>query len=186
MDDNEIVRLLWLRDESGLTALTKKYGSYCRAVAKNILRNPTDAEDCLNDAYMKIWNSIPPAMPRILSAFIAKITKNTALDMYAANHAAKRGGGELPLSFEELDDFVSGNSSPELNAEHKEMLAAINRFLATLSPDNRLLFVNRYWYYYSVSELAVAYEMTERAVVTSLSRTRKKLKEYLRKRGFEI
>ena len=186
MDDKEIVQLFLQRDESGLEELDRKYGRFCASIAENILKSRTDAEECVNDAYLKVWNSIPPAVPRSLSAFIAKITRNTALDVYALYHTEKRGSGGSAVSFDELEDLVSGESSIEQETENRELLEAINKFLSTLPSAKRRMFVNRYWYCYTVEELARIYEMQEHNVVVALSRTRKKLKEYLKKRGFEI
>lgn len=186
MDDREIVRLFLRRDERALNELQGKYGKFCKSIAENILKSRTDAEECVNDTYYKVWNTIPPHEPKSLSAFLAKITKNTALDIYAEYHAEKRGGGECPVSLDELSDMVSGGYSAESGAESRELLSEINSFLSTLPGEKRRLFVNRYWYFYSVPDLAEMYGMREHTVVVVLSRTRKALKEYLRKRGFEI
>lgn len=186
MNDKEIVRLFLRRDERALGELQKKYERLCRSIAENILKNRADAEDCVNDAYLKVWNSIPPSEPESLAAYVARIAKNTAIDLYNAYHAEKRGGGDIPLSFDELGDMISGGSSVESSAENREILSAINEFLSELSGEKRRMFVNRYWYLYSTAELAEMYGMKEHTVVVALGRTRKALKEYLRKRGFEI
>ncbi|MBD5129883.1 MAG: sigma-70 family RNA polymerase sigma factor [Ruminococcaceae bacterium] len=186
MEDDEIVRLFLKRDERALTELQSKYARLCRSIAENILKNRTDAEDCVNDAYYKVWNSIPPYEPKSLRAFVARVAKNTALDIYDAYHTEKRGGGDSPLSLNELGDLVSGGSTVESSLENRELLAEINAFLSSLPGEKRRLFVNRYWYFYSTFELAEMYGMREHTVVVTLSRTRKALKEYLRKRGFEI
>lgn len=186
MDDKEIVQLFLKRDERALNELQSKYERLCRSIAENILKNRPDAEECANYAYYKVWNSIPPYEPKSLAAFVAKIAKNTALDIYDTYHTDKRGGGDIPLSIDELGDLVSGGSSVESGAENREILAEINTFLSSLSSEKRRMFVNRYWYFYSTAELADMYGMREHSIVVSLARTRKALKEYLRKRGFEI
>ena len=186
MKDSEIVRLFLKRDESALDEVSAKYGRFCMSIAENILKNPADSEECVNDAYMKVWESIPPANPELLSAFLAKITKNLALNRYKAEHAEKRGGNSIALSFDELDNYVSGTNSIESDAEVKELLAAVNDFLDELPKKNRLLFVYRYWHCYSTTELAVRFMMSEHNVIVTLGRIRKKLKTYLQKRGFEI
>lgn len=186
MDDNEIVQLFLRRDERALNELQIKYERLCRSIAENILKSRTDAEESVNDAYLKVWNSIPPYEPKSLAAFVAKIAKNTALDIYDAYHAEKRGRGDIPISFDELGDLVSNGSSVESGAETRELLAAINGFLSSLSGEKRRMFVNRYWYFYSTAELADMYGIREHSTIVSLARTRKALKEYLRKRGFEI
>ncbi len=185
MDDKEIVQLFLKRDERALSELQSKYERLCRSIAENILKNRTDAEECVNDAYFKVWSSIPPYEPKSLRAFVARIAKNTALDIYDAYHAEKRGG-DSPLSLDELGDLVSGGSTVESSAENREILAEINAFLSSLPGEKRRLFVNRYWYFYSTSELADMYGMREHSIVVTLARTRKARKEYLRKRGFEI
>ncbi|MBD5384680.1 MAG: sigma-70 family RNA polymerase sigma factor [Ruminococcaceae bacterium] len=186
MDDKEIVQLFLKRDERALNELQSKYERLCRSIAENILKNRTDAEECVNDAYFKVWNSIPPYEPKSLSSFVARVAKNTALDIYDAYHTEKRGGGDTPLSLDELGDLVSGGSSVESGAENRELLAEINAFLSSISSEKRRMFVNRYWYFYSTAELAEMYGMREHSIVVTLARTRKALKEYLRKRGFEI
>ncbi len=186
MDDNEIVQLFLRRYERALNELQIKYERLCRSIAKNILKSRTDVEESVNDAYLKVWNSIPPYEPKSLAAFVAKIAKNTALDIYDVYHAEKRGRGDIPISFDELGDLVSNGSSVESGAETRELLAAINGFLSSLSGEKRRMFVNRYWYFYSTAELADMYGIREHSIIVSLARTRKALKEYLRKRGFEI
>lgn len=186
MEDNDIVELFLQRSENGLRELHRKYGRLCGSIAEKILKNRVDAEDCVNDVYLKVWDSIPPSKPSSLAAFVAKIAKNTALDIYSSYHADKRGGGQTPLSFDELDDMVSGDSSVESSAETRELLTAVNAFLDTLPKTKRTLFVNRYWYYYGLEELADMYGMKEHTVIVNLHRTRAALKEYLRKRGFDI
>lgn len=186
MEDNDIVGLFFKRDENALKRLHEKYGRLCASIAENILKSHVDAEDCVNDVYLKVWDSIPPSKPKSLCAFVARIAKNTALDIYSMEHAGKRGGGSTAVSFEELDGTLADVSSVELNAESREMLAEINAFLETLPKKKRTLFINRYWYFYSVIELAEMYEMKEHNVITTLSRTRRALKEYLGRRGYDI
>lgn len=186
MEDSEIIELFQQRSEQSISELSKKYGRICRAVAQNILGDFTDAEECLNDAYMQVWNSIPPAKPDSLPAFAAKITKNLALMRVRFLHAKKRGGGEKPLSFEELDDLVSNESSVESAVERKELLNVINTFLKKLPDEKQRLFVRRYWGYCSISELAAEFGMSEGNVAMTLGRIRKKLKDYLIKKGYYL
>lgn len=186
MEDNEIVQLFLRRDERALKETQNKYERLCRSIAENILKSRTDAEECVNDAYLKVWNSIPPHEPKSLAAFIARIAKTTALDIYDTYHAEKRGGGEGYVPLDDLSDIIASGDSVESSAETRELLAEINAFLSTLPSERRKMFVNRYWYFYSTAELAKMYGMREHGIVAALSRTRKALKEYLRKRGFEI
>lgn len=186
MDDKEIVELFFKRSERALKGLQEKYGRLCTTIAENILKNHVDAEDCVNEVYLKVWDSIPPSRPKSLLAFVARVAKTTAIDIYSMEHAGKRGGSDTAVSFDELDGVIADGSSVELNAENKELLAEVNAFLETLPKKKRTLFVNRYWYYYSITELAIMYEMKEHNVVTVLSRTRSALRDHLERRGYAI
>lgn len=186
MDDSKIIALMEERSERSLTELSDKYGGICKKVAQNILGDFTETEECVNDTYMKVWESIPPAKPSSLSAFTASITRSLALMRLRRNKAEKRGGGTKPLSFDELEDLVSGNSSAESEVERREIVAAINEFLCEQNEKHRQLFIRRYWGCYSISQLAEHFRMTESNVTVTLTRIRKKLKEHLNKRGYEI
>lgn len=185
MDDKEITELFLQRNETAIKELSEKYGRYCKTVAANILKNPSDTEECLNDAYLAVWDSIPPKKPDSLGAYAAKIVRNKALDCYSKNHSQKRGGGGEALPLEELGDLVSG-SSTEQEVNKKELMAAINGFLNLLPKRTRLIFVERYWSCHSLSELAARFRTTEHNITVILSRTRQKLKKYLFERGFEL
>lgn len=186
MEDNEILELFNSRDEDALKAVSAKYGGLCGSISRNILRNSEDVEECLNDTWLKAWESIPPAKPKILSAYLAKIAKNISLNRWKSDHREKRGGGAVELVFEELEELeaFAENSVAEA-AERAELLGEINRFLGTLSCDKRRIFVRRYWYCEGISELAAAFGMSENNISASLSRTRAQLKKYLKKRGYD-
>ena len=186
LEDDKIIELMENRDESSVSELSKKYGGICGKVARNILRDFTEVEQCLNDTYFKVWNSIPPAKPVSLPAFVTTIARNIAISQMRERRTAKRGGEVEILSFDELDDFVSGTSSIETEAERSEIIDAINKFLYKQSELKRQLFIKRYWGCYSIEELAGDFGLTESNVTVTLTRVRKKLKEYLCKRGFEI
>lgn len=186
MDDEKIVRLYFERDERAILETTSKYGNYCFAIAKNILGNREDAEECVNDAYLNTWNSIPPNRPKMLSAFLGKIVRNLAFNRYKHNAAEKRGGGELPLVLDELVDFVSDRDDVAASYEQKELVAAINDFLGALPEDKRNIFVCRYWYTDSVADIATRQGMTAPAVSMILKRLRTKLHNYLMERGYEL
>ena len=113
MDDRTIIRLYWNRDEQAIPATAEKYGRYCASIAGNILGSKEDAEECVNDVYLHVWNSIPPHRPEVLSAFLGKITRNLALNLYKHNTADKRGGGELPAVLDGLAELVSGDEDTE-------------------------------------------------------------------------
>ena len=186
MDDRKIIQLYWDRDERAIAVTADKYGNYCTTIAKNILGNKEDAEECVNDTYLKTWDSIPPHRPELLSAFLGKITRNLSFNRYKRNTAEKRGGGELSLVLEELSELVSGKDDVEHEINAKEIIGAINAFLDTLSPEKRKIFVSRYWYTDSVSDIAAEYGMKESAVSMTLNRIRQKLHGYLSERGFEL
>ena len=169
MEDSQIIQLYWERDEQAIDATLQKYGSFCTAIAKNILGNDQDAEECVNDAYLSVWNAIPPHRPGVLPAFLAKITRNAALNKYKHNTAQKRGGGAQHTA----------QALPQL-------LQAIQDFLASLSPQKRNIFLCRYWYTDSVAAIAACWGMKEGAVTMTLSRLRRKLHRYLSERGFAL
>lgn len=186
MDDAKIVQLYIERNEQAIQETASKYGSYCISIAKNILGNYADVEECINDTYLKTWNAIPPHRPNRLSTFLGKIVRNLSFDRYNHNTADKRGGGELPAVLDELASCVSGKDDVEQAYEYKELVAAINDFLSILPAEKRNIFVCRYWYTDSISDIASRYNMTFAAVAMTLKRLRTKLHDYLIERGFEL
>ena len=186
MNDNDIIRLYWDRNDQAISETSKKYGHYCWAIAKNILNNEEDAEECVNDTYLKAWNSMPKYWPEQLSTFLGKITRNLSFNKYKHNHAKKRGGGNIMLILDELTDCVSDVEDVEQIIDRRELEKSINLFLRSLSTKKRNIFVCRYWYADSASEIAKDYGMLQGTVLKTLERTRKQLKEYLTERGFEL
>ncbi|MBE6968134.1 MAG: sigma-70 family RNA polymerase sigma factor [Ruminococcaceae bacterium] len=186
MDDAKIVQLYWDRNEQAIPATADKYGNYCASIAINILGNKEDAEECVNDTYMKAWNAMPPHRPGILSAFLGKIIRNLAFNRYKHNTADKRGGGVMPAVLDELSDLTSGKDEVEHEINRKELVKAIDAFLDSLSPEKRSIFISRYWYTDSVSEIARRHGMKEGAVSMTLNRVRIKLRNCLLERGFEL
>ena len=144
MEDREIVNLYWERNSNAIKETASKYGGYCKAIAKNILGNNEDAEECVNDTYLNTWNSIPPNRPNVLSTYLGKITRNLSFDRFRQRHADKRGGGEIELVLDELGECVSGADSVEQKVEKKELIRAINSFLDTLSQEKCNIFLCRY------------------------------------------
>jgi RNA polymerase sigma-70 factor (ECF subfamily) len=185
MDDAKIVQLYFDRNEQAIPATADKYGNYCTSIAKNILGNHEDAEECVNDTYLNTWNAIPPHRPKMLSTFLGKIVRNLAFNRYKHNTADKRGGGEITAVLDELAGCVSDNEV-EHAYEHKELVAAINDFLGSLPAEKRNIFVCRYWYTDSISDIAVRFDMTYSAVSMTLNRLRTKLHDYLIERGYEL
>lgn len=186
MDDEKIVQLYCERNEQAIQETANKYGNYCNSIAKNILGNNEDAEECVNDTYLNTWNSIPPHKPKMLSTFLGKIVRNLAFNKYKHDHADKRGGGELPLVLDELAECVSGNENIADAFVMKEIVSAINEFLSTLSEIKRNLFIRRYWYTESIVDIAKSYDMESTAVSMMLNRIRSKLHNYLIERGYDI
>ncbi len=186
MEDTNIVQLYWERDPDAINQTSIKYGSYCKTIARNILDNSQDAEECVNDTYLQAWHSMPPHKPSRLSTFLGKITRNISFNRYNTIHREKRGGYEMPMVLEELSQCVSGKDSVEQELEFKELVIAINEFLAMLPADKRRMFVCRYWYADSVSSIARQFGMRENTVSMTLHRLRGKLRCHLIERGFEV
>ncbi len=181
MQDKDIIGLYFERAENAISETAEKYGALCRRIAKNILGNEADAEECVNDTYFAVWNRIPPEIPGSFSAFIAKIARNIALDRFAYNTAACRNGN-LDLALEELSELLPDDTA-EVDFEKGELMQTINAFLAKQKTVNRVIFVRRYFYHDSMKQIAEKTHMQENAVRTSLFRTRKKLADTLRKQG---
>ena len=186
MDDAKIVQLYWDRNEQAIPVTANKYGNYCTSIAINILGNREDAEECVNDTYMNAWNSMPPHRPNILSTFLGKIVRNLSIKRYKHNTADKRGGGQATVVLDEIAEFVSDTDSVEQEIDHRELVKAIDSFLDRLPTDTRSIFVCRYWYFDSVSDIANRFGMTENNVSVTLNRLRLKLHNYLLERGFEL
>ena len=186
MEDENIIRLYWDRDETAIEETSKKYGKYCFSIANNILCSREDSEECVNDTYVKVWDSIPPQRPSIFSAFIGKITRNISLNRYKLNNAEKRGGNEMPLVLDEVREIVSGHPDPEEQAIRDELIAAVNDYLATLPVEKRVMFVRRYWYADDVKSIAERMGTSENNISVSVRRIRNSLRGYLIERGFEL
>lgn len=186
MEDQEIIQLFWERSESAVQEASRKFGNYCGSIARGILNNHEDSEDCVNEALMRAWESIPPKKPSSLCAFIGRITKNIALDRIKSSERKKRGGGELALVYEELAGIVSDGTSVEDEFERKEIMSAISNFLRNSSKQNRQVFVLRYWYCRSAPEIAAELYIKEEHTYVILSRMREKLREHLKKEGYDI
>ncbi len=184
MEDSRIIELFFERNEAALREVSEKYGAYCASIARCILKNREEADECLNDTYMSAWDSIPPKKPTSLGAYLGKITRNHALNRIKFFSQQKRAGE--PLSFDELDEFVSGKYFAEDSASEHELTSSISRFIRGLPPVKQKLFLGRYWEMCSHAELAKRLKMSENAVAASLGRTLKKLKKFLKEEGFEL
>ena len=184
MDDNRIVDLYWKRSEQAITETSMKYGKYCYAIAYNILYNNEDSEESVNDTYLAAWNSMPPKRPNILSAFLGKITRYISIDRWKNRMALKRGGGEIPLVLEELEQCVSTKVSIEEEYLKKELLKRINLFLADLPETERKVFMYRYWNLDSIEKISKRFGFSTNKVTSMLYRIRKKLQKFLEKEGY--
>lgn len=185
MQDEQILDLYFDRDESAITETNKKYGAYCHTIALNILHSQEDSQECVNDTWLKAWNAIPPQRPKLFRQFLAKITRHLSFDRYRIDHAQKRGGGEMPLVLEELQNCVDGGD-PATQMEFEELKNQIYRFLQDLPVRDRGIFLRRYFYVEEIPAIARQYYLRESNVRLILSRTRQKLKDHLKKEGFAV
>lgn len=186
MEDSYIVELFLARSEEAIQETDKKYGRYCHKIAFNILGNTEDSEECVNDAYMRAWGSIPPNEPKSLSSFIGKITRNLALDILRKKKSDKRGGGEIPLVLDEISEFVSGGDQIEKLHESQEITDALNSFLGMLGEVERGVFMRRYWMMEPVADIARRYDISTSNATTMLFRLRARLKKHLTKEGIPL
>ena len=184
MEEMEIVQLYWDRDERAIEESEQKYGGLCRSVALRVLENIEDSEECVSDTWLRSWNAIPPQRPSLLGAFLARITRNLALDRWRAAHAARRGGSETALALEELEDCVSGVRLED-EVERRELTRALNGFLRSLPEGDRTLFLRRYWAVETLESLAKQEGMSVSALHRRLGKLRAALADHLRKEGIE-
>lgn len=186
MDDRHIVDLFWKRSETAIAEASNKYGRYCHHIAYNILHNHQDCEECVNDTYLRAWNSIPPKQPSRLSTFLGKIVRNLSLDRYDKYTAEKRGFGQVPLALDELEECIPAPSHTEQAIDELALVGLLNRFLAGVKPEPRCIFVQRYWYLDPIKDIAADFGISESKVKTTLLRLRRKLKQFLQEEGVEL
>jgi RNA polymerase sigma-70 factor (ECF subfamily) len=186
MDDSHIINLFWLRSESAIFETSKKYGGYCQSIAYRILRNKSDAEEVVNDVYLKVWDTVPPERPSILQAFLGKIARNLSFNRYKLLRTQKRGGGEMAVLLSELGDCLPSADGVEAAFEGGLTADAINNWLLSTDLSARLVFVRRYYYADSVRDIAERYGMGEGNVKSILHRSRKGLREFLEKEGVTV
>ncbi len=186
MEDRHIITLYQNRDETAVSETVKKYERYCATVAQNILGNREDAEECVNDTWLRAWNAIPPACPNDLRAYLAKITRRLALDRLAKRQSEKRGGYETPAALEELSDILSDPESTDDALNAAALSSEINAFLHAQPRRAADMFVLRYFCGEPVAAIAVRFAMTPNTASAILSRTRKKLKKHLLERGYSL
>lgn len=186
MEDTDIILLYLARDEKALYETQKKYGAYCYSIAYNILNNPEDSEECVNDTYFNAWKSIPPNKPKILSAFLGKITRNLSLRKFRNKNASKRGGGLLILALEELEECIPSSKSVYEEIQTAELAEIIDTFLRTIPDEDRRIFIRRYWHFNSISEICQLFGYSESKIKMKLHRTRQKLLTQLEKEDIAL
>ncbi len=184
LEDEKIIELYWQRDENAISKTDQKYGAYCQSIANNILQNKEDSEECVNDTWLKAWESIPPQKPVNFRMYLAKIVRNLAFNRFNANRAKKRGGGEMVLVLEELSECIADKTDVEQELIGKELKEYILGFIKELPERDRNIFVRRYFYVDPVKSIAKRYGVSENYVMVILSRIRKLLKCSLKKEGF--
>jgi len=185
MDDSKIIELFYARSEQAIVELSKKYGRVCRQIAYNIVRNESDVEECLNDAYLKVWNTIPPNNPDKLVSYVCMTVRNFALDRIRADNAAKR----VEFADADIDEVLRvaeySDDMDDLISE-KEFDNILNEFLSSLDRQGRALFIRRYFCHDKISDIARSFGQTPYSVSMRLSRIREKLKKFLLKKGIKL
>lgn len=182
MQDNEIIELYFRRSEDAVRETQEKYGAYCMTIAHNLLGSGEDAEECVNDAYFDTWNTIPPERPQNLKAYVGALCRHRSIDRLRNRTALKRKPDAAIAVFDELQECIP--SGEEDVPDTLALRDALNSFFADLPKNSRILFLQRYWYSGSLAKIAENAHMSESAVKSSLSRTREKLREHLKKEGF--
>ena len=185
-EDEAIIELYWQRDQQAIQETAGKYGTFLHSIAWNILRSHGDAEECVNDTYLRTWNAIPPARPSAFRAWLGRITRNLSLDRWKQSRAEKRGGDGMEVLLGELDQCVPAPHGTEQALEDQEIAALISRFLRELPKDSRVMFLRRYWYGEDIADIAQTLNCGQGKVKSSLFRTRKALRSYLEKEGVAL
>lgn len=185
LDDSKIIELFYERSEQAIIDLSKKYGSVCKKVANNILNDRRDTEECVNDAYLGAWNTIPPQNPNPLLSYICRIVRNLAINKYHANTAAKRNS-IYDVALDELENCFPASNLVEDEFNANEVAHIIDCFLETLDQENRIMFVRRYWHSDSITEIAKLFHTSNHYVSVRLSRIREKLRKHLIKEGVSL
>ena len=186
MDDKMIIDLFWQRSEKAITETSAKYGSFCHSISYRILHNKQDAEECVNDTWLRTWDSIPPHKPKKLSVYLGRITRNLSLDRYKKYNAEKRKAARTAEALEELSECISGGDNVSDYVDKLALAELIEGFLRKQTEEKRNIFVRRYWYFDSIREISAAYGISETNVSTILLRMRAQLKDELLKEGIEV
>lgn len=181
VDDEKIIELFFERSEQAIRELDMKYGEFVHNLSYNIVNDKQDAEECVNDAYLGAWNTIPPTKPSFLRAYICKIVRNISLKLYYRKGAAKRNSA-YEVAMQELEPYLAASETVETEIETKELARIIENFLDTLSEENSVIFMRRYWFSDTYTEIAKRIGLSEKNVSVRLTRIRKQLRKYLMER----
>ena len=185
MEDEKIVELYWDRNEEAIACTQQKYGAYLLKIARNILSDDQDSEECVSDTYMAAWNSMPVNRPKVLSTYLGKIVRQLSIDVFRKKTSLKRGGSEYELSYEELAEDISAGTDPVKELEARQLAESISDFLRTVSDVERNAFIGRYYFFDSIKETANYCGISESNARTMLFRLRKELRDHLVKEGYE-
>lgn len=186
MDDENIIELYFKRSNKAIIFTQEKYENYLTSISFNILRSIEDSEECVNDTYLKAWETIPPTRPNSLKFYLGKIVRNLSIDLHRSLKAMKRGSGELEVAISELEGILAGNQSIEDTVDEKYLISLINDFLEGSSKEERKLFLFRYFYVYSIKEITKKTGIKENTISTILYRMRNRLKEFLEEGGVSV
>lgn len=184
MSDEEIIEMLFNRDEHAIYFLEQKYGGYCRKIASNILQHEQDVEECLNDTWLSVWNSVPPQRPKYLLAYVGTIARNHSLNCLRSRKREKRSGDENSVPIDSIYDIFDENDFADKKLFAEELGKVISEYLYTLSSQKRNVFVAYYWYFESVTEISEHMKISKSMVKAILYRARQGLREYLKKKDW--
>ena len=184
MKDAEIVALYWRRDPAAVDESARKYGSYCRSIARRLLDSDEDAEECLNDTWLGAWNSMPEHRPEKLGVYLGKLTRWLSLSRRRGQRREKRGGGEPDALLDELAECLPGGTDTEEAAERRELSRTLNRLLGQMKEEERSVFLARYWLGAPIAEIAARHGFSEGKVKSMLRRSRLRLQQQLREEGY--
>lgn len=183
MDDTAIIEMYFCRDQQAIAETDKKYGALCRSISSRIVGDERDCEECVNDSYLKVWNSVPPNRPSSLCAYLGRIVRNLSLDLFRKKNAAKRAEKDA-LCFEELSECIPDRPLGE--AEDPALKDCLNNWLKALTKEQRIYFLRRYWLGEPLSDISLKYGISPNSLSVTLHRLRKSLKRALEQGGFSV
>lgn len=178
IEDEKIIEMFFERSEQGIRELDIKYGTVCHNLSYHIVGSRQNAEECVNDAYLGVWNTIPPARPNPLLSYVLKIVRNISIKIYWRKEAAKRSG-HYKIALEEIEGYIADQKTVEDEIEARELARIIEKFLDTLTLENRVIFMRRYWFADSYKDIAEFMGLSEKNISVRLTRIREKMKQYL-------